>query len=72
MNLLALNTAIEVAHVEKQGKGFAVAVDEMRRWAEQPQSSTKLIAELVNHIQKDMEIEQLDNFKLKKSNSLLR
>lgn len=49
-NLLALNAAIEAARAGDAGRGFAVVADEVRKLAEQSQSSTARIEEMITRI----------------------
>jgi methyl-accepting chemotaxis protein len=52
-NLLALNAAIEAARAGEQGKGFAVVAEEVRKLAEESQTSAASISSLIEEIQHD-------------------
>ncbi|WP_338552111.1 HAMP domain-containing methyl-accepting chemotaxis protein [Paenibacillus sp. KS-LC4] len=53
-NLLALNAAIEAARVGEHGKGFAVVAGEVRKLAEQSNSSATQISTLIKEIQQEI------------------
>lgn len=50
-NLLALNAAIESARAGEAGRGFAVVADEVRALAQNTQTATESIGEMINVLQ---------------------
>lgn len=54
-NLLALNASIEAARAGEHGKGFAVVADEVRKLAEESNTATKKIQQMIEGIEKETE-----------------
>jgi len=50
-NLLALNAAIEAARAGEAGRGFAVVAEEVRKLAEESNSASKQVADLIERLQ---------------------
>ncbi|MED2737201.1 methyl-accepting chemotaxis protein [Bacillus toyonensis] len=53
-NIISMNAAIEANKAGESGRGFAVVAGEVRRLAEESSSSTAMIRELLNEIQKEI------------------
>lgn len=54
-NLLALNASIEAARAGEHGQGFAVVAEEVRKLADETNTATMHVRELLTHIKNDVE-----------------